>query len=59
MLLNGSLKCIGQQFVVVGLGALAQDQVWSARGLIICGLEPAVWQAYDELAVQHLYNEVR
>ena len=37
--------------MVVSLGALAQDQVWSTRRLIVCGFEPAVWKADEEIAV--------
>ena len=52
------LECFCLQFVVVGLAAFAQDQVWSARRLIVCGFEPAVWKADDEIAAPHLDNEV-
>ena len=56
---NRSLKGFGQQPVIIGPSAFAQDQVWSARWLIVRGLELAVWKADDEIAVTHLDIEVR
>jgi hypothetical protein len=57
-LATAALKGFYQQFVVVGFSALAQDQVWSARRLIVCGFEAAVWKADKEIAIQHLDKEV-
>ncbi len=56
---DSSLKCVGQQFVVVGLAAFAQNQVWPTGGFLVDGPEPAAWKAHDEIPLLHLDNEVR
>jgi len=58
-LVDCGLKCVGQQLVVISVCAFSQDQVRSARALVIFGYEPSVWKAYDDIAILHLDNEVR
>ena len=54
-----SLKCFGQQFMVVGLAAFPQDQVWSTSRFVIDSGEHPAWKADDEIAVLNLDIKVR